>query len=297
MHLQEKRSYGQTRAGRYALVNRTPPHAGWSSAEDETMAPAWMAELSEEWVEPVEDEERVEEQEQPSDQLDFGSLVIDDVPLPSPSQASMDGGNGSPLPFGTTIFHDAHHPTDEQQDEKSYQVGSILFSPSKKRSMPGSAPASPNAAPSPGQQLAMAAAAFNKDLLHEAEDSRLEDEQVNPATSIQVNKPVPVNRLQSLFMQPVSPPPAQTAAATSEAQQERSSVLGQSQGIQYSDYLEEAAHASFIADQQLKDIPDPSFDVESLQASMRDIDLNNSTNAKEDVSTRAYSSYSSCLAR
>lgn len=244
----------------------------------------------------MEDEERVveEEQKQDGDQLDFGSLVIDDVPLPSPSQASIDGANGSQLQFGTTVFHDAHFPADEQQRQnESYQAGSILFSPAKKRTsshgLPHSFPSSPNAAPSPGQQLAMAAAAFKKDLLHDTEDSHVEGGQADPSTSIQV-KPTPVNRLQSLFMQTASSASDKAAAASAsppEAAQERSSNSDaeeqhQSQATQSSEYLEEAEQASCIADQQLEDIPGPSFEVDSLHASSHNVEVNNNSNAETE---------------
>jgi len=262
------------------------------------MAPAWMAELSEEWVEPVEDAERVENDDgEQSNDLDFGSLVINDMQLPSPSQASIDEGNRGPLQFGTTVFHDAPREGGlGDEEERSYQMGSILFSPSKKYTPsytnPASNPSSPDAAPSPGQQLAMAAAAFNKDLLHQAEDSCIEDES-NPPTSIHI-KATPAKQLQSLFMQPPSPalsptpisPEAQNRSSNEEEEQ-------QDQATRYEEYRDTFEGTSYIVNQHLEVIPDPSLPEESLQPGMRDVD-NDNLDAKEN-SARESSLNPTCI--
>lgn len=247
------------------------------------MAPAWMAELSEEWVEPVEDEERVQDgeddtkQESEVNRLDFGSLVIEDRPVVSPSQASLDGGGA----FGTTVFRAIDG--DEEQHEQSYQMGSILFSPSKKRTTStSSTPGSPNAAPSPSQQLAMAAAAFNNDLLHQPDDSCIVDES-NPPTSIHI-KATPAKRLQSLFMQPSSASPPTHKAIIQNRSSIQEDEEQQGQATRYEEYEDDSHQGSFIVDQQLEDIPDPSLPEESLEPpSMRDVvDISNANNAKEN---------------
>lgn len=249
------------------------------------MAPAWMAELNEEWVEPP-----AEEQEEVN-KLDFGSLVIDDRPLPSPSQASIDG-SVSPVQFGTTVFHDApparqgeQHDASSNQ-EHSYQIGSILFSPSKKRTVSAHSPAaSPSSlhAPSPGQQLAMAAAAFKKDLLHENEDNSSLDEVDLPASMQILPQRTPASgRLQSLFMQP-SP-----ASDTPDTKHRSSSVPiadkeeeqdQQGQETRYEEYQEDQ-EGSFIVNQQLDDIPEPSLNEESGSPSQGDVDIQHAGNSE-----------------
>lgn len=254
------------------------------------MPPAWMAELSEEWIEPVEEDELVHSRSA-SPQLDFGSLVINDIPLPSPSQASIDG-----------------HPDEidnkaDQQQEKSYQMGSILFSPSKKKTrsnahMMDDDPSSTsiNYAPSPDQQLAMAAKAFNVDLLNQADDDDEQDENSFVVKSLPQAKlsmkPVRTPaKLQSLFMQPSPPPLSDTRQqqhtevtnprlAEDKGVQEEVQELEQdlSKAIQHrddeqpersaslslpsepsSEQQEEGTQASFLIHQDLDEIPEPSL--------------------------------------
>lgn len=259
--------------------------------------PAWMAELSEEWIEPVEDAEQVTPEDEDRG-LDFGSLVINDMPLPSPSQASINegssaGSNGGG--FGSTVFKrvdsngNNHNNDNDNEEEKSYQVGSILFSPSKKRTTANVNTSSNSLdAPSPGQQLAMAARAFNHDLLHDddgedAQESSMVElvprsHQKQPSLGA---KRTPA-KLQSLFVMPTPPSesPKQANTNRSSPGDEAEEQGKQEPEVQHADVThdehDDASEAeqrdgSFVINQDLQEIPEQSlFDNGSTQSRIVD---------------------------
>lgn len=199
------------------------------------MPPAWMAELSEEW--PEEEEEQQENNnnnDEGTSRLDFGSLAIGDnhhhhdIVSQSPPSPGL-----SSLLKGTDTSYQHH--------------GSILFSPVKKKQntnnatdYDGSSSKSINASPpshvSPSDQLAMAAAAFKKDLLQDGQQEDVDigssiiiDDDVRQDTNTDNGPPTPAkrllqqpprhtpNRLQSLFMQPLCPQSEKQPSAASSS--------------------------------------------------------------------------------
>lgn len=247
--------------------------------------PAWMAELSEEWIEPVEEAEQVTPEDTDRG-LDFGSLVINDMPLPSPSQASINEGSSAGNDggaFGSTVFKrvdsNSNNHNNDNEEEKSYQVGSILFSPSKKRTN-ANVDTSSNSldAPSPGQQLAMAARAFNHDLLHDDDDGEdaQESSMVELAPRSHQKQPslgakrTPA-KLQSLFVMPTppseSPKQANTNRSPSGDEAEQDEEVPE---VRHTDMTHEGRDGegaaereqedgSFVINQDLQEIPEQSL--------------------------------------